>query len=112
MRRDPGIRACAEMTKDQELVWFERRCSVRVAAIELNLVATVEEFHDGTDRAAHEAVRGHIREQGDNVKQLWRAMHRVLPRKQAGCCRAASRRRSLCFVELDQSCEVLHEFRR
>jgi hypothetical protein len=74
---DRLCRALRLMVKDQKLVELERKLRVHLSFIvrELNLIGTIEKFHDGPHLSANEAMRGYIREKRDDVQQTWYGVH-------------------------------------
>jgi len=60
------------MMKDQELIFFERQFGVGLPLVvgEFDLIGAVQEFHDGSDLAAQQALRRQVRQQRDNVQEL------------------------------------------
>lgn len=65
------------MMQHQELIGRQRQFGVRLPFVvrEFNLAGTIKELHDSADMAAHEAVRGQIREEDDDIQQPGCAVH-------------------------------------
>ena len=62
------------MMEDEELVGRQRELSVGLPVVvrEFDLAGTIEEFHNRANLPAQEPVRGHIRQESDDIQQVWR----------------------------------------